>query len=50
MRKKCSRVVLFASIEKSQQDALRYIAFAERRSISDIVREVLGGYLKKEDK
>jgi len=41
-----NRVVLFASIEKAQHDALRYIAYREARSIADIVREVLNDYLE----
>jgi predicted transport protein len=40
------KVVLFASIEKSQHDALRYIAYKEARSIADIVREALNDYLE----
>ena len=43
------RVVLFASIEKAQHDALRYIAYKEARPIADIVREALGDYLKSKE-
>lgn len=41
------KVVLFASIEKWQHDALRYIAYKEARSIADIVRETLNDYLER---
>ena len=38
-------VTLFAQIEAEQHEALRAIAFAERRSIADVVRAALGQYL-----
>jgi hypothetical protein len=38
-------VTLFAQIEAEQHEALRSIAFAERRSIADVVREAIGQYL-----
>lgn len=41
------KVVLFASIEKSQHDALRYIAYKEARSIADITREALAKYIEQ---
>lgn len=37
-------VTLFAQIEAEQHEALRAIAFAERRSIADVVRAALGEY------
>jgi valyl-tRNA synthetase len=43
---KNGRVVLFASIERAQHDALRYIAYKEARSIADIAREALNDYLE----
>lgn len=46
MRKENDRVVLFASIDRSQHDALRYIAYKEKRSIADITREVLNNYIE----
>ncbi|GAI41335.1 unnamed protein product [marine sediment metagenome] len=41
--------MLYASIEKAQHDALRYIAYKEVRSIADIVREALNDYLRKRE-
>jgi hypothetical protein len=43
---KANRVVLFGSIDREQHDTLRYIAYRERRSIADIVREAISQYLK----
>ena len=40
-------VTLFAQIEADQHEALRALAFAERRSIADVVRTALGEYLAK---
>lgn len=39
------RVVLFASITREMHDALRYIAFKEKRSIADIAREAINAYI-----
>ena len=36
---------LFAAIEAEQHQALREIAFAERRSLADVVREALNSFL-----
>lgn len=47
MRKIGKRVVLFASISEAQHEALRYIAFKERRSIADVTREALEGYIQR---
>lgn len=47
MKKRGSRVVLFASIERAQHDALRYIAYKERRSIADVTREALNNYIEQ---
>ena len=44
-RKLESPVTLFAAIEREQHDALRAIAFAERKSIADIAREALTEYI-----
>jgi hypothetical protein len=44
-KKLAARVTLFAAIEADQHEALRTIAFAERRSLADVVREALGTYL-----
>ena len=38
-------VTLFAAIEADQHEALRTIAFAERRSLADVVREALTTFL-----
>ena len=38
-------VTLFAAIEADQHEALRSIAFAERRSPADVVREALAEFL-----
>ena len=39
-------VTLFAAIEAKQHETLRKIAFRERRSLADIVREALTNYIK----
>jgi hypothetical protein len=44
-RKLASPVTLFAAIEAEQHEALRAIAFSERRSLADVVREALNAYL-----
>lgn len=43
-------VTLFASIEKTQHEALRYIAYKENRSIADVTREALDNYIKEKSK
>ena len=40
-------VTLFAAIETEQHQALREIAFEQRRSIADVVREAIGQYVAK---
>jgi len=40
-------VTLFAAIEATQHETLRTIAFQERRSLADIVREALTTYIKQ---
>jgi len=44
------RVVLFAAIDREQHEALRYIAFRERRSIADVTREALEEYVARKSK
>jgi len=44
-KKLVAPVTLFAAIEAEQHAALRAIAFAERRSLADVVREALTAYL-----
>jgi hypothetical protein len=41
---------LFAKIETRQYEAIRAIAFEERRSIAEIVREALDVYLESRSK
>jgi len=43
---KQDRVILFASIDRVQHEALRYIAYKEKRSIADVTREAIKGYLE----
>ena len=44
-----SPVTLFAAIETEQHQALREIAFVERRSIADVVREAISHVAKRGD-
>jgi len=44
-KKLVAPVTLFAAIETEQHAALRAIAFAEHRSLADVVREALTAYL-----
>ena len=44
-RKVRESVTLFAAIEAEQHEALRAIAFSERRSLANVVREALAAYL-----
>jgi len=39
-------VTLFAAIEAEQHEALRTIAFQERRSIADIVRQAIDEFVE----
>ena len=43
-------VVLFASIERKQHDALRALSFKEHRSIADLARDAVGAYISTEHK
>ena len=40
-------VTLFAAIETEQHEQLRLIAFRERRSLADVVREAIDEFLEK---
>ena len=40
-------VTLFAAVETRQHEGLRLIAFRERRSIADVVREAIDEFLEK---
>lgn len=44
-KKLTAPVTLFAAIEAEQHQALRAIAFSERRSLADVVREALSSFL-----
>lgn len=46
-KKLAAPVTLFAQIEAEQHEGLRTIAFAERRSLADVVREAVTDYLAK---
>lgn len=46
-KKLSSPVTLFAAIEAEQHQALRAIAFAEHRSLADIVREALSAFIEE---
>lgn len=39
------RVILFASIERKQHDALRAMSFKSHRSIADVTRDALKKYI-----
>ena len=49
-KKVADRVVLIASIEESQHEALRYIAYREKRSIADVAREALKDFIGQKSK
>lgn len=44
-KKLSAPVTLFAAIEAEQHQALREIAFSERRSLADVIREALTGFV-----
>ncbi len=46
-KKLASPVTLFAAIEAEQHEALRAIAFSERRSLADVVREALSWFISQ---
>lgn len=41
------RAVLFVGIEDAQHEALRFIAYQEKRSIADVAREAIEGYINE---
>ena len=49
-RKLESPVTLFAAIEAKQHEALREIAFREKRSLADLVREALDVLIRSRSK
>jgi len=46
-KKLTSPVTLFAAIEEKQHEALRRLAFEERRSIADITRDAIQEYITR---
>lgn len=46
-RKLEAPVTLFAAIEREQHEALRSIAFSERKSLAEVAREALGQYIER---
>jgi hypothetical protein len=46
-KKLSAPVTLFAAIEEEQHQALREIAFSERRSLAAVVREALTGFISR---
>jgi hypothetical protein len=43
-------VTLFAAIEAQQHEFLRTVAFKERRSLADLVREALSDFQRKKER
>lgn len=43
-------VTLFAAVEAKQHETLRTIAFRERRSLADVVRQALREFIEKHAK
>lgn len=43
-------VTLFAAVEEKQHEALRELAFKEKRSLADLVREALDEFLRRRTK
>ena len=50
MKKLQNPVTLFAAIEESQHEAIRYMAYKEKKSIAEVVREALDSYIKSTSK
>jgi hypothetical protein len=46
-RKLVAPVTLFVAIEQEQHEALRQLAFAERRSLADVTRDALTAYIRQ---
>ena len=47
-KKLLAPVTLFAAIEQEQHEALRRIAFAQRRSLADVTRTALREFIKRQ--
>jgi len=46
-KKLTAPVTLFAAIEQEQHEALRQLAFSQRRSLADVTRDALSEYLER---
>jgi hypothetical protein len=46
-KKLADPVTLFAAIEQEQHEALRQLAFEQRRSLADVTREALAEYISR---
>jgi len=46
-RKLVSPVTLFAAIEQRQHEALRQLAFDQKRSLADVARDALQAYIER---
>lgn len=46
-KKLVSPVTLFAAIEQEQHQALRQLAFEQRRSLADVTRDALTQYINR---
>lgn len=49
-RKLETPVTLFAAVEAKQHEALRELAFKEKRSLADLVREALDEFIRSRTK
>jgi hypothetical protein len=47
-KKLVAPVTLFAAIEQEQHEALRRLAFEQRRSLADVTRDALTDYLRRQ--
>lgn len=47
---KKDRVTLFAAIDKEQYEAIRLIAYKEKKSLAEITRESLNAYIEEKSK
>lgn len=47
-KKLLAPVTLFAAIEQEQHEALRQIAFVQRRSLADVTRTALEEFIKRQ--
>ena len=47
---KRDRVTLFAAIDKEQYEAIRFIAYKEKKSLAEITRESLNDYIERKSK